>query len=197
MMRIPSSDTDFLAFAWELIKENDLSKMPWRHFVNGALRIWFSSDIYLHIWHPDLITVPSDEHFSCVHDHRFVVRSVILKGSITDVHYDTTPSSSGNATLHEIDFQTKTSHLVGSVEGREISRRTYQEGDVYIIPKAILHDTFIEGPAITMIHASELDDLPARQLQSSKSGTTKEQKAKAAKRLQMILRQMKEKEHGY
>lgn len=75
----------------------DAKTLEWRHHGIGLLQaylLYANPEVRLHIWHPDLL-IPGMEKSGQIHDHRFLLVSTVLVGSITHTEFNLTPSPNG------------------------------------------------------------------------------------------------------
>ncbi len=168
----------------------DLEMLTWRHHGLGMLQaeLHDAPNLRVHVWHPDLVRLPAGVRR--VHDHRFDITSVVLHGSVHDMHWSVVP----NPTLEErgrTDWvQTKVweiQHakaqgqpgtggarggcstatdvsLVGPAWARFSAGEVKYAGNAYTIQRRIFHTTVVEDLAITLIERSNFDERLARVL---------------------------------
>jgi len=160
--------------ALKLAQSIDYESHAFRHHGLGVLQFELTEEYRVHLWHPELVTLRG---YRGIHDHRFLLQSIILKGSILNIDFDDTDGT--QLKIFEIthakiqrgdgsDFK-----YLGTRNVQVTSSRILQAGDTYSIPRRQFHTSIPLEPALTLIRRSDFDSSPARVIgNSTESGVT-------------------------
>jgi hypothetical protein len=162
----------FYAAARAMLKAGGFHMINWRHHGLGMLQSEVTDDIRIHVWHPELRTIPTDSLRS-VHDHRFDIMSAVLIGEIEDVPWQVSTLRAFQRTSTNM-FAIKHAKIqdgvaddvtpLGEVWAAARTVRRFQAGEVYTIDRRVFHQTIVHGLAVTVVYRSGFDNEPARVL---------------------------------
>lgn len=136
---------------------------------NGFIQLYLSSNTRLHIWHPDL---PPTVENAQIHNHRFDMKSYILRGTLRHRTYNATEASDslfvlkhrkyaciGASTPEKFDADTL--EQGERVEIIETGAYDLIAGSKYTLPKNSFHSSEGAGLTITLMKKSYQDETPA------------------------------------
>lgn len=162
-----------------LLRRVTLSELRWRHHGLGALQAELSEEIRVHVWHPDLRTLPRGG-FRAVHDHRFALTSYVVVGRIYDTPFSVVPLDYGTngpsgweknpiadvfAIVHaKAQGAGPVAVGLGPAYVSQEETRTFDAGDVYSLRRRDFHSTWTGRLTVTLVHRAEFDADPARVL---------------------------------
>lgn len=172
----------FAAVAREVLRKVDLrfGDLHWRHHGLGMLQAELSNELRIHIWHPQLRTIPQ-EGYRDVHDHRFDLTSYVAFGEIIDTPMQVRIYNEPNdrhAIASDVGV-TKAWSIVnakaqergevhvtplGVAHVRSHHPAFYNRGESYGIPRGQFHRTKVNGLTLTLVHRGNFGEEQARVL---------------------------------
>lgn len=154
--------------------------LSWRYNGLGVLQAYLSEgdadELRVHVWHPSL-EKPGIKYSGKIHDHRFDLRSTVLLGSIGHVEYNLTPRVDGSWETHEVVNARKamadsTVYKGGVFDGQVASTGdyfsanqvpfTFREGEIYIFPKGLFHESHVNGLCVTLVRKQNQEERKAK-----------------------------------
>jgi hypothetical protein len=192
--------SSFVETARCLVKLCSFRHMRWRHHGLGMLQSELSDTLRIHVWSPELRTIP-ETNLRCCHDHRFDLESAVVAGSIIDTPYIVLIGAQPYLATSRYDvgfFRTEAFSIIhakeqngvaddcaslGEAWAKELPSVTYNSGTGYRIARRDWHTTRVAGVTVTVVYRSNFDDKPARVLGYGKSGIVRDSDLRLARRV--------------
>lgn len=135
-----------------------LPDMEWRRHGIGVIQAYLREgedhEVRVHIWHP-AIRLPGIVGNGDVHNHRFLMRSTVLSGSITHIECHVEDDPKGRFALRDVVHARKDAGF----RYKELTRRAnffsysgkIHQGQSYEFEQGAFHKTTMDGLVITVI----------------------------------------------
>lgn len=136
------------------------------HTATGALQVYITDDIRLHVYHPELLPVPGA--FGSIHDHRFSFTSIVVMGMLLNTIY-TISAHAGTPRFNWRTFEVQHA-LVGASEPilldfscqlRLAERKQIHAGEAYCMCRGDIHETRAHGLTISLMWKYHQLEAPA------------------------------------
>ena len=145
--------------------------LKWRHAGLGVLQAYIfegeAHELRAHVWHPSLVA-PGMAFNGLCHDHRFMMRSHVLVGSIQQTEFEVTEDPKGPWESYEVVHAREAKAAGGSyhsdptLTGKRYHRHgkhiTVLTGQGYFFERYVFHETVSHELTVTLVEKSHQNE---------------------------------------